>query len=291
MSRQAFTVVASDGCTLAGTEHIPVGGVTPGSPTVVLAHGWTLTRESWEPVITQLHEQRKVRVITYDQRGHGKSSMGDVVNPTVRALGHDLDAVIQAMTPTGQIVLGGHSMGGMTIMAYAGQHHGVFQERIRGIVLVSTAASVQGRKPIPLEGFVMRAASRMPALGPGRVIVPTRVQGRMLFGDGARPEDIKHAIRQIQATKMPVIGKYFTALQNHDEVEALAHFIDVPTHILVGTKDILTPPKWSRNLQDAIPGSTLEVFPGLGHMLTYEKTDAVTAALVGMIDRATVAAA
>lgn len=286
MSTQSFTVAMADGAILTGTEYLPNDGVEPGSPTVVLAHGWTLTRESWHPVIEELHKVRRVRIVAYDQRGHGKSSMGGVTEPSVRALGHDLDAVIRSMAPSGPIVLGGHSMGGMTIMAYAGLHHGIFKERVRGIVLVSTAASVQGRKPIPLEAFVMATASRMPALGPGRVIVPTRVQGRMLFGEGARKEDVKHAVRQIQMTKMPIIGKYFTALQSHDEVEALAHFIDVPTHILVGTKDILTPPKWSRNLQDAIPGSTLEVFPGLGHMLTYEKTDAVANALVAMIDKA-----
>lgn len=287
MSTQSFTVAAADGGILAGTEYLPLGGVTPGTPTVVLVHGWTLTRESWHPVVEEIHKSHKVRILAYDQRGHGKSSMGDITEPTVRDLGSDLDGVIRSMVPNGPIVLGGHSMGGMTVMAYAGLHHGVFKERVRGIVLVSTAASVQGRKPIPLEGFVMATAARMPALGPGRVLVPTRVQGRMLFGEGARKEDIQHAVRQIQSTKMPIIGKYFNALQSHDEVEALAHFIDVPTHILVGTKDLLTPVKWSRNLQDAIPGSTLEVFPGLGHMLTYEKTDAVVGALLGMIDTAT----
>jgi pimeloyl-ACP methyl ester carboxylesterase len=146
------------------------------------------------------------------------------------------------------------------------------------VTLVGTAASVQGRTPVPLESFVMGVASRAPGIAP-HFLVPTRVQGPMLFGKGADPADVRTAVAMIQRTKMPTIGKFFHAIGDHDEIESLAHFVDVPTDILVGSKDRLTPVKWARMLQESISGSTLTVLPELGHMLTYEATDDVAASL------------
>ena len=273
-----FTLPVGEGAILQAQEYLPRGPVDPTLPTVVLAHGWTLTRDAWLPVIDALLRDHPVRVIAYDQRGHGESTMGRPEQASVRLLGEDLHALIETLVPSGSVVLGGHSMGGMTIMAYAGAHHPEFVSRVRGVTLVGTAASVQGRTPVPLESFVMGVASRAPGIAP-HFLVPTRVQGPMLFGKGAAPADVRAAVAMIQRTKMPTIGKFFHAIGDHDEIESLAHFVDVPTDILVGSKDRLTPVKWARMLQESIPGSTLTVLPGLGHMLTYEATDDVAASL------------
>ncbi|HPB73388.1 MAG TPA: alpha/beta hydrolase [Phycicoccus sp.] len=281
-----FTVPVSDDAVLQAEEYLPAEGtVDPELPTIVLAHGWTLTRHAWEPVIDELLQHRPVRVVAYDQRGHGESSMGHPDRATVRLLASDLRAVIDAAAPEGPVLLGGHSMGGMTVMAYAGSHHTHFGARVCGVVLVGTAASVQGRRPIPLESFVMGVAARAPRIAP-RVLVPTAVQGRLLFGRGAKPSDIKTAVAMIQRTKMPTIGQFFHAIEDHDEIESLAHFVDVPTHILVGSMDRLTPVSYARMLQDAIPSARLTVIPDLGHMLMYEATHQVTDALIEFIDAA-----
>ena len=105
---------------------------------MVLAHGWTLTHASWLPVVEPL-VAAGVRVVTYDQRGHGESSplRGET---SVRMLGDDLAAVLDVVAPHGPVVLGGHSMGGMTVMAYAGLHPDDFRSRVVGVVLVSTSA-------------------------------------------------------------------------------------------------------------------------------------------------------
>jgi pimeloyl-ACP methyl ester carboxylesterase len=273
-----FTLPVGEGAILQAQEYLPRGPVDPTLPTVVLAHGWTLTRDAWLPVIDALLRDHPVRVIAYDQRGHGESTMGRPEQASVRLLGEDLHALIETLVPSGSVVLGGHSMGGMTIMAYAGARHPEFISRVRGVTLVGTAASVQGRTPVPLESFVMGVASRAPGIAP-HFLVPTRVQGPMLFGKGADPADVRTAVAMIQRTKMPTIGKFFHAIGDHDEIESLAHFVDVPTDILVGSKDRLTPVKWARMLQESISGSTLTVLPELGHMLTYEATDDVAASL------------
>lgn len=282
MIGRKLVVPASDGALLRVEEHLPDGPVPDGAPVVVLAHGWTLTRASWRPVIEELLARRAVRVVAYDQRGHGGSTMGEV-EPTVRMLGEDLATVISAMAPNGPLVLGGHSMGGMTILAYAGQHHDELVARVRGVVLASTAASIEGRRPIPFEGFVMRVCRLAPGIPPG-LLVPVAAQRRLSFGEAARPEDVLDAVHQIQRTKMPTIGRFFTAISEHNEIDALAHLESVPTHILVGSRDRLTPERWSHVLHEEIPGSRLTVLDGLGHMLTYEATDVVTDALAAMVD-------
>ena len=114
------TVTAPDGARLAIFEHPATNGAAQG-PTLVLAHGWTLTHESWLPVIERLQQTLPVRVVTYDQRGHGRSSAGAPRHP-IHGLGEDLHRIIEALAPEGPLVLAGHSMGGMTIMAYAAEH-------------------------------------------------------------------------------------------------------------------------------------------------------------------------
>ncbi len=277
-AQQTYRIPVAGRATLEAQEHLPREPVDPDLPTVVLSHGWTLNRREWLPVVDELHAHRPVRVVSYDLRGHGASSMG-TERASVRLLGDDLATVIGATVPNGPIVLGGHSMGGMATMAYAGRHHGDFAARVRGVTLVATAASLQGRRPIPFEGLVMGVAARAPRIAPG-FLVPTSVQGPMMFGPGARPQDVKTAVAMIKRTKMPTIGAFFNALGEHDEIEALAHFIDVPTHVLVGTKDRLTPVEMARALTAAIPTARLTVLPGLGHMLPYEATATVADSLL-----------
>jgi len=283
VTNRVYRVTASYGASLLAEEILPAGPLEPGAPTVVLAHGWCLDHTSWHKVIAELHRRRAVRVVVYDQRGHGKSSMGEVGEPSVRILGDDLYEVIHAAAPTGSLVLAGHSMGGMSIMSYAGLHYDHFTQRVRGTVLASTAASIEGRTPVPLERVIMAVASRAPAIPP-RLLVPRLVEGRLIFGANAARDDVRHAVHQIQHTKMPTIGRFFYAIANHDEVAALPHFVDVPTHIVAGSDDRLIPVAHARALQERIPDADLTVLDGVGHMTTYEAATTIADAIIGLVD-------
>ncbi|MBK7721291.1 MAG: alpha/beta hydrolase [Austwickia sp.] len=280
---RTFTIPSEHGATIIAEEILPDNPPPEGTPTVILAHGWCMARESWHKVVSELLTHRDVRIVIYDQRGHGQSTMGDLATPSVRVLGEDLYRVIQTTTPEGPLVLAGHSMGGMSIMAFAGLHHQDLADRVRGTVLASTAASIEGRSPVPLEGLIMFVASHAPRIAPHQ-LVPVLAQGRLIFGQRPNKDDVKHAVRQIQRTKMPTIGKFFTALADHHEVEALAHFVDVPTHILSGTRDRLIPVAHSEALKAEIPHAELTVLPGRGHMLPYEAADAIADAIISLFD-------
>lgn len=86
----------------------------------------------------------------------------------------------------------------------------------------------------------MALASRAPGIQP-RVFIPRMVEGRLIFGQGANRDDVRHAVDQIKHTKMPTIGRFFYAIAGHDEMDALGHFVDVPTHIVAGSHDRLIP--------------------------------------------------
>ncbi|GAB3440724.1 alpha/beta hydrolase [Phycicoccus ginsengisoli] len=269
---RTFTVAAPDGALLRVEEHLPGSPAGEGAPTVVLAHGWTLTRQSWLPVVEVLLE-RGLRVVSYDQRGHGGSSplRGAA---SVRALGDDLAAVLGVVAPDGDVVLGGHSMGGMTVMAYAGLHPDDFGHRVSGVVLVATSAGDLGTGLPRVQGAAMRLAARMPAIATGR-LVTTRGQRRLLFGDEAHPELVRLTREQVAATTLPTLGRFHAALGEHDETEAVARLAAVPTVVLVGSRDRLTPPRHAHRLGELVPGARVVELPGRGHMLMYEATDHV----------------
>lgn len=279
---RTFTVAAPDGALLQVQEWPAASATT--APTVVLAHGWTLTRASWLPVVEEL-VARGLRVVAYDQRGHGRS--GPLKGrPSVRGLGDDLAAVLDVVAPTGPVVLGGHSMGGMTVMAYAGLHPGEFASRVVGVVLVATSAGdLKGTGLGSLEARAMWLASRMPAVAAGR-LVTTRGQRHLLFGVDPDPEHVRLTRDQVAGTTLPTMGRFYSALSEHDEAEALAQLEGVPTVVLVGTLDKLTPRRHAERLAELVPHADLRVLEGRGHMLGYEATDEVVAALWSVVEAA-----
>src|SRR5436190_10683850 len=112
--RRTAAVRTPDGALL----HATIDGPEDAPVTLVLAHGWTLAHAAWDDV-AELVSPRvaagELRLIRYDQRGHGRSSWGsapDVAPISIDLLGSDLGEVLDQLTPAGPVVLGGHSMGG-----------------------------------------------------------------------------------------------------------------------------------------------------------------------------------
>jgi pimeloyl-ACP methyl ester carboxylesterase len=109
------------------------------APTVVLIHGFsgdlTLWHFQWKELAT------RYRVVLYDQRGHGRSGPAAGGDYSMEALGRDVVAVLDAEAPTGPVALIGHSLGGMTILAFAERFPAAFGDRVRAVVLANTAAA------------------------------------------------------------------------------------------------------------------------------------------------------
>jgi pimeloyl-ACP methyl ester carboxylesterase len=285
MRHESRRIITADGTVLAVYIHTP-DRAGPETPTLVLAHGWTLSHRSWSPVIEALRGDA-VRIVTWDQRGHGQSPIRlrrkEIDQVSVDQLGTDLATVIAAFVPpTSPIVLAGHSMGGMTVMSYAAQFPSEVSTRVRGVVLVSTAAHAipMGRRRGEM-GLMRFLARGLPIRG-GRAI-PLRSQRAFLFGDVADPGHVRDTVRQVARTPLTTVGTYYGAISRLDVRTAFAALEQVPVTVLVGGRDRLTPVALSHAIAEGIPQASLTEVPGAGHMLTYEATDTVVAAIRALL--------
>ncbi|MDO5502225.1 MAG: alpha/beta hydrolase [Actinomycetia bacterium] len=243
--------------------------------TVIFAHGWTLNHQIWIPFIERLQAAHNVRVIAYDQPGHGATTLGPDFRPTIRGLGETLADVIHATVPEGDdVVLVGHSMGGMSILAFVGAHPDEVSSRVRGILLMGSSAGEIKRRYQAFETAVMKAIHRAPMIPTGRFI-NARGQRHTLFGDRCNEDDLAFTVGIMAATPLPTLSRYYLALLEHDESDHLLLLADTPTVIMVGEKDRLTSTRHARRLHGGIPGSRLVVVPGAGHMLMFEAPDLV----------------
>jgi len=254
-----LAVHTDDGAVLAAT-------VAGEGPTVVLAHGYTNGRAVWSPVAHRLVESGH-QVVLYDQRGHGESTVG-VDGFTINRLGSDLKAVLEAADAHDAVVVG-HSMGGMTIQAFAAAHPEVLGERVKGVVLVSTTSHGLAdprtrRASAVLGGTQIDRVLRSPG---GHALM------RGVVGRSVRKGHLVLARDLFIATPPATRVGFFNAMQEMDLREGLPS-ITVPVTVLVGTRDRLTPLPMGRALADAL-GVDLVTFPDAGHMLPLEHPDEV----------------
>ncbi|QOC90906.1 alpha/beta fold hydrolase [Micromonospora craniellae] len=277
--------------------HVEADGPADAEVTAVLLHGWTLDGRSWHRQVAALRAAyRSVRVVSYDARGHGRSSCMTLPTATLAQLGDDLAAVLDTVAPTGRVVLAGHSMGGMTIMEYAHRHPGHFARRVAGLVFVSTTAeghthTVYGLSPriariIRLAettgaGVLARCGAWRPPRALLRALRPSI--GWMLFGDHCDPTDIRLVTSAVARASLRSIGGFRASFGAQHRLATLAALAHLPAAALVGDRDRLTPPPCAESIAAALPATELTVCPGAGHMLMMERPEEVTAALSGVL--------
>ncbi|MFC4150510.1 alpha/beta fold hydrolase [Micromonospora mangrovi] len=278
--------------------HVEVTGPADAEVTAVLLHGWTLDGRSWHRQLTEIRERfgDRVRVVTYDARGHGRSSCMALRTATLAQLGDDLAAVIDQFAPTGRVVLVGHSMGGMTVMEYAHRHPDHFAARTAGLVFVSTTAeghthTVYGLSPriarlIRLAettgaGVLARCGSWRPPHALLRALRPSIRW--MLFGDRCDPADIRLVTSAVARASLRSIGGFRASIGAQHRLDTLAELGHLPAAALVGDRDRLTPPPCAESIAGVLPATELTVCPGAGHMLMMERPEEVNAALTGVL--------
>src|SRR3954463_11035408 len=152
-----LTVTAADGTDLHVEIVEPTVPTT--KPTIVFVHGFALDMGTFHFQRKMLAERGDYRLVFYDQPGHGRSSRLRSGQYDIAALGKSLAAVLDATVPEGHIILVGHSMGGMTIMAFAEHYPEWFGNRVTGVVLISTSAGLIDKTKLGLPTLVARASA------------------------------------------------------------------------------------------------------------------------------------
>lgn len=287
-------VVADDGVLLAVREV----GPSDAPLTVVFVHGYCLRMDSWHFQRRQLHRRwgANVRMVFYDQRGHGRSGTPSVESCTIDQLGRDLDAVLRAVAPTGPVVLVGHSMGGMTILSLARQNPELFGTQVIGVGLVSTAAaglnktglSRNLRNPV-IDAFryAVRTSPDVVQLGRGaaRAIISPILRAAS-YGTDVSPSLTRFSEGMLNDTSVTTIVNFLNSLELHDESAVLPVIGDLPALVVCGDADMVTPFAQSQVLADALPNSELVRVVSGGHLVPLEFPIRVTDAIDRLVTRA-----
>jgi pimeloyl-ACP methyl ester carboxylesterase len=271
------TVTSADGTAIA----VRITG-PEGAPTVVLSHGWTCTQEFWRLQVLQLGD--RLRLVTYDQRGHGASGTPAGDGFTADALAEDLEAVLAATVPAGErAVLVGHSMGAMSIAAWAGRYPESVQKYAGAALLASTGVSglITDSGLVPFGPPWVRAALVRRMLGnPAPYGPPTPLTARMVryisLSRGASPAEVAFCEQIVlTGTKPRARAAWSAAMATFDLHDGLAN-LAVPTTVLVGTADRLTPPVHAHRMLEALPqAAPLVELIGVGHMTPVEAPETV----------------
>jgi 3-oxoadipate enol-lactonase len=230
-------------------------GPSPESPTVVLLHALGCTGLlTWYPVIEQL--SRRYRVVTLDQRWHGRGIQGEEFS--LHDCADDVAALIDVLKLEG-VILAGYSMGSIVAQRVWRQH----PDKVQGLVLCATTDKFQ-LTPQERFFFAGMGVTMLGARGMSRSRTALRAARAAADAVGLEPSDIHEwAMREFRSTSPWAVGQALAALGRHHSRPWLGK-IDVPTAVVVGTKDRVIPSVRQIGLARAIPGATIHDFDG-GH--------------------------
>ncbi len=298
---EELTVTAADGTELHVEIVEPRVESGEPKPTIVFVHGFALDMGTFYFQRQVLTERGDHRLVFYDQPGHGRSSRLKSGQYDIAALGKSLAAVLDATVPDGHIILVGHSMGGMTIMAFAEQYPEWFGNRVTGVVLMSTSAGLIDKTKLGLPSLVARASapffplwSGAARLGGGTIdrarIVSSDLAWlltrRYGFGETRPSPSLVTFVEEMNSrTSVETLTKYLHTLYTHNRFPALSVLKGVPVLVLVGTKDYLTPVTHSEEIARHLPDAELIKIDNSGHVVMLEKADEVNAALLPFLDK------
>ena len=300
-----LVVIADDGVPLHVEIDDPQGasaGVANDAAalTVVFSHGYTLSLRSW---VFQRRALKAAgyRVVLWDQRGHGLSGSGSKESYEIDQLGLDLHAVISAVAPLGPLVLVGHSMGGMTMMALAAHEPDLIRDRVLGAAFVATSPGGMSGVSWGLGKVLGKAVHRLGPFAIGRLAGRQGLVNSVLkagreveeyfvdlysFASPVPLSVVRLTADMIFQTRMEVISDFMETFDKHDKREALEPFIGVETVVINGVQDMLTPPEHSEEIVRLIPGAEHIVVNDAGHLIMLEHGEVVSEQLLALIKRA-----
>ena len=268
------------------------------APTLVFLHGITLDMTTWH--FQWKHFSDRYRCVLLDQRAHGRSARPPTDDYSLVAMGTDIKHVLDAVVPEGPAILIGHSMGGMALLSFAKQFPEEFGDRIVGAVFADTAASDVLREAfgdwgVRIGGALRRIGDRYKE----RMELAERLQHRIRsmgadltfltawvtnFGPDAKPSHVDHVARIAAEAPLEVWVHTWRDLLELDLGEAVEH-ITVPSLVIVGDRDLLTPKVSAQALRAALPDARAVVITRAGHISMLERHEVFNEVLDGYLQQ------
>ncbi|MEV0393451.1 alpha/beta fold hydrolase [Polymorphospora rubra] len=310
---ESCTVTTADGTDIHVEVVEPIDGVEidagfiagvadgPREPTIVFVHGFCLDMGTFHFQRAELTRRGDYRMVFYDQPGHGRSGRLESGEYELPALGETLRAVIDETVPEGPLVLVGHSMGGMTIMALAELYPEMFEQRVVGAVLIATSGGLVEQARFGLPTVISRFGSPLLPLVnnatrlTGGVVDRARIAASDLawlltrrYGFGtARPSPalVSYVEKMNSGTTAETVARYLRTLYTHARYPALATLRETPTLVIVGDKDMITPVAHSEEILRRLPDAEFIKIADSGHVVMLEHADEVNAVLIDFLGK------
>jgi len=248
----------------------------PGALPVLFVHGFPFSGAMWDVQLRAVG--CPYRAIAYDIRGLGRSEVGDG-QYTMEGLVDDMVGLLDHLDIDKTVVVG-LSMGGYIALRALERDPG----RFLAAVLCDTRSEADDNASRLKRATAAAAVKRDGAAAFAESFVPAVFARESLR---SRPEAVK-LIRDIIAATSPLaIAGHLLAMAGRTDTTASLPAIAVPTLIMVGEQDTLTPPALSQAMHKQIPGSELHLVPGAGHMSNLENPEFFNSRLLDFLTTAT----
>lgn len=288
------TIVTSDGVRLAVRDY---GSTGAREHTVVLLHGLCLTQQSWASQVRHLMRRwgNSVRIITYDHRGHGESTGADMRTYRIDRLAADLADVLIALRVTGPLTLAGHSMGGMTALAYLSRPAADRPVEPQGLILIATAAGRLAERGLGrllstrATEMVFELVHHMPRRAVDKAVnglVRPLCDGLTKYAGADWRGAAALTASAVRTTPLTTAAGFLPSLKRYDQYHALSSIV-ANTIVISGGADMATPTAHARDMVAAIPGAAHLHRPAAGHMLLEEHPQCVNDAIDRILEMQT----
>ncbi|UOP10330.1 alpha/beta fold hydrolase [Pseudomonas palleroniana] len=244
-------------------------GIYGSGPTLVMCHGFTTTAQFWREQIGTFSQTH--RVVVLDLPGHGRSPRPADRKYTIDAFVTDLELIFKTLTITDAVLIG-LSMGGTVSQHFALKN----PELLKALVLVG--ATPHGLGPAVQVNNVLEAIERLGVEQSSQDVIDRS------FAPGTCTELLAFAKREVINTPDFVAREAIVSLNEADSRPLLTK-LKMPTLVICGEEDQITPPDQSSSLATGIPNATLELLKRAGHFPMLEQPERFNAVLCAFLDR------
>jgi len=238
-------------------------------PLLLLLHPFPFDRRIWAPQVEELAQD--VPVLTVDLPGFGQSPPAS--STSLDSWADHVDELVEEQAGGRPVVVAGLSMGGYVALRLAERH----PERLEALILADTRSEADTQEA---RATRERAAALVRSEGVGAVVDDLL---QKLLSPKAEPELVRHARNIMLAQTPDAVATALLAMRDRPDSTHLLADIRVPTLVIVGSEDVLTPPADAESMYRRIPSAWLVRIPGAGHLSSLEAPEEFNAALRGFL--------
>lgn len=228
---------------------------------IVFLHAFPLSRMMWAPQEAALAQD--FRIVTLDLRGHGESD-APLWHYTLEEAADDVRGLLDHLAIPHAVFVG-LSMGGYILFAFYRR----YAERVKGLVLADTRAQADTAEGKQARFEMAQIACKQGARAIADIMIPKLLSPATIQ---TRPELVQEVRTMIESNEISGIAGSLMAMAARPDSLSLLGQISCPTQVIVGERDLPTPPSDAKLMAERIPDARLAIIPGAAHLTNLEQS-------------------